>query len=75
MTLCPSQCARELTKEELLSLVMGPKTVDFGVVSVSSVTTQHMMMINTLDRCAREGAPCCIVPPSHFTAFTPLSFL
>ncbi len=51
----PSQCACELTKEELLSLVMGPKTVDFGVVSVSSVTTQYMMMINTLDRCACQA--------------------
>ncbi|PNW70067.1 hypothetical protein CHLRE_17g704300v5 [Chlamydomonas reinhardtii] len=40
---------RELTKEELSRLVVGPRVVDFGKVSMGSTNTRHLVVHNTLD--------------------------
>lgn len=44
------ECLQELTKEELSRLIVGPKVVDFGTVSASSSTLQHLLVVNTLQR-------------------------
>jgi len=41
-------CQRELSKEEINKLVVGPKVMDFGTVSVGTSNTCHFMIINTL---------------------------
>ncbi|MEW5300161.1 MAG: hypothetical protein WDW36_003110 [Sanguina aurantia] len=43
------QVSRELSKEELIRLIVGPKTLDFGKVSVGCSVTQHLVVSNTLD--------------------------
>ncbi|KXZ50888.1 hypothetical protein GPECTOR_14g137 [Gonium pectorale] len=42
-------CARELTKDELSRLVVGPRLVDFGKVSMGSTNTRHLVIHNTLE--------------------------
>ncbi|KAG2493472.1 hypothetical protein HYH03_008289 [Edaphochlamys debaryana] len=42
-------CSRELSKEELARLVVGPRVVDFGKVSMGSTNTRHLVVANTLD--------------------------
>ncbi|EFJ49198.1 hypothetical protein VOLCADRAFT_90100 [Volvox carteri f. nagariensis] len=42
-------CSRELSKDELARLVVGPRIVDFGKVSMGSTNTRHLVMQNTLD--------------------------
>ncbi|MEW5311269.1 MAG: hypothetical protein WDW38_002999 [Sanguina aurantia] len=46
--ICP-EVSRELSKEELIRLIVGPKTLDFGKVSVGCSVTQHLVVSNTLD--------------------------
>lgn len=43
------QCSRELSKSELSALIVGPKVVDFGTVSVGSASTQHLIVTNPLE--------------------------
>ncbi|GFR48568.1 hypothetical protein Agub_g10470, partial [Astrephomene gubernaculifera] len=42
-------CSRELTREELSRLVVGPRLVDFGKVSMGSTNTRHLVLHNTLE--------------------------
>ncbi|GLI64998.1 hypothetical protein VaNZ11_008424 [Volvox africanus] len=42
-------CSRELSKDELARLVVGPRMVDFGKVSMGSTNTRHFVLHNTLD--------------------------
>ncbi len=44
----PSQCERELTKEELEQLVVGPKTIDFGTVSLGASVDRSVLFVNPL---------------------------
>ncbi|KAF5834411.1 flagellar associated protein [Dunaliella salina] len=41
-------CMRELSKEEINRLVVGPKVMDFGTISVGTSNTCNFMIINTL---------------------------
>lgn len=43
------QCERELTKEQIGKLIVGPKVVDFGTLSVSSSATRSVLFVNPLD--------------------------
>ena len=43
------QCSRELSKAELSTLIVGPKVVDFGTVSVGSSSKQHLIVTNPLE--------------------------
>lgn len=43
------QCVRELSKEEVNKLIIAPKVVDFGKVSLGSTNTMHVVLHNTLD--------------------------
>ena len=47
---CSFQVSRELSKEELIRLVVGPKSLDFGKVSVGCSVTQHLVVSNTLEQ-------------------------
>ena len=43
------QCERELTKEQLGRLVVGPKTLDFGTVCISGSASRSVLFVNPLD--------------------------
>lgn len=45
----PPQCARELSKDEVNKLIIAPKVVDFGKVSLGSTNTLHVVLHNTLE--------------------------
>jgi hypothetical protein len=42
-------CERELSVEQVSKFVVGPKVVNFGVVSMSSSATRNVLFVNPLD--------------------------
>ena len=42
-------CERELSVEQLGKFVVGPKVVNFGVVSMSGSATGNVLFVNPLD--------------------------
>eukprot|EP00201_Polytomella_parva_P002682 CAMPEP_0175080504 /NCGR_PEP_ID=MMETSP0052_2-20121109/25548_1 /TAXON_ID=51329 ORGANISM="Polytomella parva, Strain SAG 63-3" /NCGR_SAMPLE_ID=MMETSP0052_2 /ASSEMBLY_ACC=CAM_ASM_000194 /LENGTH=1262 /DNA_ID=CAMNT_0016351219 /DNA_START=29 /DNA_END=3813 /DNA_ORIENTATION=+ len=44
-------CSKELTRDQLGRIVVGPMLIDFEKVSMGSPTTQYLVISNTLDQC------------------------